>query len=370
MSKLWSVPCDSLTSVKTLPALTTVFTPPPICSSYFTESSIWAGGDFGTSTTGRLTAIQNHQDPVWYSCIPEEYDTKQCPSLTFSPGLCPQEWTTLDIRSKAGVTTASCCMRCGTSLNIPNNGALRKADWVSFHSGFILDPSADNCRKSTTDFAVTRRPNPDRSMITATGYIMSWNANTAYVVLSDRIVTTVLTSYNFGQGPQLTGITVTFADPDHVTATQAITMDDGYLYHSPWVIMWQSSDRVDTEATTTPQGPTELPETEDRHTSLSGGAIAGVVIGVLAAFGLGVMMGFLIRRRRQRPVEGREMREQPISVQQDNSGGQGWPERRPNGSVAPDMAYAVEGGTAVGSSHSQPRPWFAFLGSRGRSSAA
>lgn len=131
MSRLWSVPCRDLTSVGTLPALTTVFTPPSICSTYFTDVLGWAGDEIELSGTAVITAWHNQYDPVWYSCIPKEYNTKECLSLTFSPGLCPWDWTTLGITSEGGVTTASCCMRYGTSPHTLNYDALTKAIGVA-----------------------------------------------------------------------------------------------------------------------------------------------------------------------------------------------------------------------------------------------
>ncbi|KAM0420491.1 hypothetical protein ACHAPT_011786 [Fusarium lateritium] len=115
MSTLWSVPCNDLSDVKPYMALTTVFTPPSYCPTYFTDDNAWAGADEGTSGAVVSYAKQNEDDPVWYSCVPKEYNTEQCQALTFSPGLCPHGWTTLEIRSEESTTTGQSSDRTSTS---------------------------------------------------------------------------------------------------------------------------------------------------------------------------------------------------------------------------------------------------------------
>ncbi|RSL50313.1 hypothetical protein CEP54_011993 [Fusarium duplospermum] len=332
MSTLWSVPCNDLSDVKPYMALTTVFTPPSYCSTYFTDENNWAGADEGTSGAVVSYAKQNEDDPVWYSCgcalmggQPWGSDLKKVP---------PQRVVVL---------------------------ALMNADFgpLGTYSGFVLNTSGDVCVKETTDFAVVRRPNPIQETTTEVS-VVSWDDSTAWVTVSDELTSTVLDDSPLDPDSSLI-MTIT-----PVTTTETVTMNNGTLSHSAWVIMWQSSDRTSTSATSatstasttsTPVGPTEQPETndDDNDTSLSGGAIAGIVVGVVAALVLGVMTGLLIQRRRQRPVEAPGAHEQPIFVQQGNPGGGYRPEQSPNGPVAPGMAYAVEGGTGVGSGHMQSK---------------
>lgn len=236
----------------------------------------------------------------------------------------------------------------------------------STYRGFVFNEPDDSCVKKTKDFLVTRRSS-DWEILKVTASVVSWDNNTARVIVGDAVMTTTVELS--GKETEST-LVMTFTD---TPAEETVTMDDGYLWHPAWVIMWQSSDRPSTNATATsasttatPLGPTEPPETNYTQNGLSGGAIAGIVVGVLAAFGLGLMMGLLVRRRRQKPVEVSGAREQPIWVQQGNFGGQTGPEQRPNGTLALEMAYAVEGESAARPSHQQTRPWLAFLGSQGR----
>ncbi|RMJ06571.1 hypothetical protein CDV36_013837 [Fusarium kuroshium] len=232
----------------------------------------------------------------------------------------------------------------------PDGGAPMNADFglLGTYSGFILTTSSDLCYKKTTDFEVIRLPNPTLSTTTEV-YVESWDDSTAWVTINDELTSTVLDSSPLDPDSSLV-ITIT-----PITTTETVTMSEGTLSHSAWVIMWQSSDRTSTGATRTPVEPTEEPATGDNDTSLSGGVIAGIVVGVVAALVLGVMIGLLIQRRRQRPVQAPGAHEQPIFVQQGNAGGGFGAEQSPNGPVAPGMAYAVEGGAPVGSGHMQPK---------------
>jgi len=88
-----------------MPALTTIFTPPEVCSTRFTVNR----GEFGNDIT---LLVQDQFDPVYYSCVPEEWDRTQCQQLSFSPGWCPQGWTEAGVvKASQGTTTATCCMR-------------------------------------------------------------------------------------------------------------------------------------------------------------------------------------------------------------------------------------------------------------------
>jgi len=98
------------------PALTTIFTPPVFCSSRF---------HIGTSGAPTSYGWQDEVDPVWYSCMPPEWDAAACQSLTFSPALqCPHGWTMDKSKSVLGlnrglITFATCCMRYAFFFSLP-----------------------------------------------------------------------------------------------------------------------------------------------------------------------------------------------------------------------------------------------------------
>ncbi|KAM6509683.1 hypothetical protein FALCPG4_017330 [Fusarium falciforme] len=289
-------------------------------------------------------ATQDYRDPVWYSCMPKEYDTELCPLLTFSPGICPYAWKALSTSVDGNVTVATCCMR-----------------------GFTIDTKFGDCSKNTKDFVVTRRANPNETMATTTVGVISSDGNTVYGIADGQTVSQVISDEESEfphEGTTYESLTVVISKPYSFDDGENVTMAAGQLSHTAWVVMWQSSDGIHTDATTRP-----TPDTDGTHNGLSGGAIAGVVIGVLAAFVLGVMIGLLIRRRRQRPLVPSGTREQPMAVSEVNSGQGFVSEQRPNGTTPPDMAYATEEGAVAGPSHQQPRPWLAFVGSHSKGNA-
>ena len=109
-----SVPCGSWKSVEPLPSILTTYTPPAVCSTRYTAGRV----DATALTTAQPDyAIQDNWDPVWYSCLPNEYNLVQCPYLTFSPGLCPGGWATAEEHTFGSVTFATCCMRYVVSLS-------------------------------------------------------------------------------------------------------------------------------------------------------------------------------------------------------------------------------------------------------------
>jgi hypothetical protein len=97
--------CAHWSPVTSMPAMTTIFTPPPVCSTRFTALT----GNFGDDNT---VLVQDQFDPVYYSCLPPEYNPAQCQQLSFSPGWCPLGWTEVGVvKASQGTTTATCCMR-------------------------------------------------------------------------------------------------------------------------------------------------------------------------------------------------------------------------------------------------------------------
>ena len=91
------------------PALTTVWTPPSFCSTRF-HAGAGAAPPY-------VYGWQDEVDPQWYSCVPPEWDSTACQSLTFSPALqCPHGWTidaskTVLGGDRSSVTFGTCCMR-------------------------------------------------------------------------------------------------------------------------------------------------------------------------------------------------------------------------------------------------------------------
>ena len=98
------MPCPAWTSVETPPALTTIYTAAPSCSSAFVF-------DPDHQPTNGPRVYFDQFNPVFYDCLPNEYAVESCNAIWFSPGWCPQGWTAMDSAINGPKTTATCCMR-------------------------------------------------------------------------------------------------------------------------------------------------------------------------------------------------------------------------------------------------------------------
>src|SRR5436190_15087334 len=94
------------TSAVTLP-LTTVFTPPPQCSSSWTYE-----GEFYNSVSGGLLLQNALSVSLDTPCFPSGFRNNGRTSLlqVYSPGFCPQGYTSPVIIQGGEVTTAICCL--------------------------------------------------------------------------------------------------------------------------------------------------------------------------------------------------------------------------------------------------------------------
>ncbi|KAL8365460.1 hypothetical protein RB595_004325 [Gaeumannomyces hyphopodioides] len=121
-----SATTSSTPSATSLIALTTPFTPPPSCGDIWTTTSIAAMGPL---------VVSNTADPRFAACQPSGWDAVDSASrFTFSPAVCPSDWTaysiskvdgtTWQLRSSSTATTinsytvAYCCAR-GFTLSNP-----------------------------------------------------------------------------------------------------------------------------------------------------------------------------------------------------------------------------------------------------------
>jgi len=91
----------------TVPALTTIFTPPASCSNRWLAAEQTG---IAWSTYSR-DGYQPPVDPIYYSCLPERLRGPH-----YSPGVCTDGQTIADItKYEAGTRTmwqAQCCKRC------------------------------------------------------------------------------------------------------------------------------------------------------------------------------------------------------------------------------------------------------------------
>jgi len=90
--------CSS--SPGTTPSLMTIFTPPIFCSSRF---HLGPRPSNAADTPGAVTASFDFEDPVWYDCQPPEWNSRRCPEVDFSLGLCYRGYAT----AHTGVITES-----------------------------------------------------------------------------------------------------------------------------------------------------------------------------------------------------------------------------------------------------------------------
>jgi len=105
-----TAPCRTFNTILNPPALTTTFVPPAKCADSFLY-------DYWMQPAGLAHRVLLDQlNPVFYECLPEEYDEQNCAQISFSPGICPQDWVALSTSVNEGRTTATCCMRYGVSI--------------------------------------------------------------------------------------------------------------------------------------------------------------------------------------------------------------------------------------------------------------
>ncbi|KAI1843747.1 hypothetical protein JX266_010006 [Neoarthrinium moseri] len=134
-------------TLASLAALTTVFTPPPSCAgryAVFIGSPTPIGGALSTNTPS-----SGWIDPSFSSCVPPEY-TNTYP--TFSPGVCPSGMSIIssasDVQGSRTVWTGACCQSGFETMEIDPRYICTSS--VTTPMGFLLDPNI-----STTDIYTT-----------------------------------------------------------------------------------------------------------------------------------------------------------------------------------------------------------------------
>ncbi|KAJ5293682.1 hypothetical protein N7508_008503, partial [Penicillium antarcticum] len=98
-----SVSTDGITTL----AMTTIFTPPASCSSSWTFEPSGAN-NIASGLLLQNAAASDNADP---NCFPSGYTHfgRQMASIAFSPGYCPEGYTTANMVIHNPVTTAQCC---------------------------------------------------------------------------------------------------------------------------------------------------------------------------------------------------------------------------------------------------------------------
>lgn len=95
--------------------LTTIFTPPPSCSTRLFTTDTELYGSVGTVVWDDSVGMDETELP----CYPMEWKAAAAwfETLAFSPGVCPADYTTFTTGSIAGATVAYCCPKYGACLH-------------------------------------------------------------------------------------------------------------------------------------------------------------------------------------------------------------------------------------------------------------
>ncbi|KAB8202452.1 hypothetical protein BDV34DRAFT_150583 [Aspergillus parasiticus] len=139
---------DVSNTITTL-AMTTAFTPPASCSSSWT----YEPSDANNVLNGLLlqnAAASDNADPACFPSGFSQYGRKTA-SLVYSPGYCPEGYTSADVAIEQPTTTVVCCLSKYSymTMNMENGGAI--------YAGCI------STFPSTTSTIVTVRQGPKKS---------------------------------------------------------------------------------------------------------------------------------------------------------------------------------------------------------------
>ncbi|KAJ0417965.1 hypothetical protein BJY00DRAFT_288709 [Aspergillus carlsbadensis] len=260
---------DSTTTVP----LTSIFTPPPDCSSSWT----YEASDYNGVSSGLL--LQNVvQSDIAASCWPSGYTHvgRVAPSFAFSPGACPDGYTT-NARAITvdTTTTASCCL---SGFYFSTNGIMQGC--ISTYTGTTFLAARAGGLQTETDYI---------SSTTASGTFQMWAQPLTVIHRS--------------------------ADESLYTTSTSTTASATTTTPTP------SSTATSTSSSTS----TDTPEPVDTSSGgLSTGAKAGIAVGAAAGALLLVGFAFLFwRRSRKRGVEGHEQghSQPPVVTRQADYGG-------------------------------------------------
>ncbi|KAL4744535.1 hypothetical protein BDW72DRAFT_188308 [Aspergillus terricola var. indicus] len=256
---------DSTTTVP----LTSIFTPPPDCSSSWTyEASAY-------NSVSRGLLLQNALDgDIPTSCWPSGYTHggRLAASFVFSPGACPDGYTTNAGATTVDATTmASCCL---DDFYFTTNGDMQGC--ISTFTGTTFLAARAGGLQTETDYT---------SSTTVSGTIQMW-AQALTVVHRSVDESLYITS------------TTTPATPESTATSTA------------------SSTSTDTDTTETNDID------NDSSRGLSAGAKAGIAVGAVAGALLLVGFAFLFwRRSKKRRVAGQEYSQPSVVTTQAEYGG-------------------------------------------------
>ena len=179
-------------TVTALLALTTPFQQPTGCDSHFTITSFISTDNFGTTYTVPL-AISEQVN----SCYPSGWDSVVPESrLCFSPAVCPSGWTYFEMAENTeAASTAYCCDRLVYTFTLSD----------VFIFSFLVQDTDTNY--SLSGYSLIEDPFLSDIFSTACGRWMSDN------------------TMSVDSGSE-----------------KAITVENTFVVHEPWVITWMSDD--------------------------------------------------------------------------------------------------------------------------------
>ncbi|PGH10409.1 hypothetical protein GX51_00168 [Blastomyces parvus] len=243
--------------------LTTVFTPPSSCSSSWTYEA-----EYYNSVTGGLL-MQNAVSSRDPNCFPPFFEGSGRGQIeqVYSPGFCPEGYTSPAATTVNGVTTAVCC----------------PSDYTYFTTLTTI-----NFYSSTTIFAGCISTFPKDSTTTVV-------ARTGAQSLQHSVVTGPITMW--GQA-----ILVQFQSKDLSLYTDAITTSglSTTTTASQTASQPTPSQPVNNNQPSPTSPPVSPPPSDGNQPGLSTGAKAGIAIGVVGAVAILLALVFFIRRSRSR----------------------------------------------------------------------
>ncbi|KAL2371872.1 hypothetical protein BDBG_07399 [Blastomyces gilchristii SLH14081] len=241
--------------------LTSVFTPPSSCSSSWTYEEAYYN-----SVTGGLLMQNafNKRDPNCFPPFFEGIGRGQIQQV-YSPGYCPQGYTSPVATTNNAVTTAICC----------------PSDYTYFTTLTTI-----NFYSKTTIFAGCISTFPESSITTVL-------ARTGQASLAHSVVTGPITMW--GQA-----ILVQFESKD-LSMYLSNTITTSSSSTSTTASQTSTQPTPSQPANNNQPPPTSLPPSSDgKEPELSAGAKVGIAIGAVGAVGILIALVFFIRRSRRR----------------------------------------------------------------------
>ncbi|KAK4555036.1 hypothetical protein LTR86_007802 [Recurvomyces mirabilis] len=287
-------------------ALTTTFTPPASC---FDNQYTSYGGSYWVKDTA-VSSLQ---------CYPTGFKSLWPNGIPFSPGICPQSYTTATqspYSGQAGATAGLCCptgfaanglgcqstITASTTLSAPDgNHAVGSGAVLALHGVYIVWQSGSDGQAASTTTS------PPAAVTPTTMTVSAISTAQPTVSATSQSTSTSTTSSTTQPAISSTPSTTTISVQPESQTTSALGMlpsSDTTSETSPSMTPANSpspsTSAVVTAADFTPSpSPTPTPDPPPPH-GLSTGAKAGIAIGVIAGvLAIAALAWFLLSRRRR-----------------------------------------------------------------------